>query len=97
MIQYVKRNIEKELITRMKYFPVVAVLGPRQCGKSTLIKELSKRIENFLYLDLQNDDDIKKLDEPNIFFNFNKDKTIDNISGQWEFNFKLGNETVLNI
>ena len=76
MIQYVKRNIEKELITRMKYFPVVAVLGPRQCGKSTLIKELSKRIENFLYLDLQNDDDIKKLDEPNIFFNFNKDKTI---------------------
>lgn len=30
-------------------------------------------------------------------FNFNKDKTIDSISGQWEFNFKLGNETVLNI
>ncbi len=76
MRQYIGRNIESELTKRLTYFPAVAVLGPRQCGKSTLIKELSKRIENFVYLDLQNDDDVKKLDEPNIFFNFNKDKTI---------------------
>lgn len=30
-------------------------------------------------------------------FNFNKDKTIDNISGTWEFNFNLNNKTTLNI
>ncbi|MBU4485566.1 MAG: ATP-binding protein [Candidatus Delongbacteria bacterium] len=76
MRYYLKRNIEEELKFSLEHFPVVAVLGPRQCGKSTLIKELSKNTEEFLYIDLQDFDNIEKLKEPSLFFKHNKNKTI---------------------
>jgi len=76
MYSYIKRNIENVLFSDLKHFPAVALLGPRQCGKSTLIKELGKQIENLLYLDLQSPQDLAKLEDPSFFFSYNKDKTI---------------------
>ena len=35
---YVHRDLEPRLAALMKQFPAVAVTGPRQCGKSTLLK-----------------------------------------------------------
>jgi len=35
----IKREITPELISLSKQFPVVAVLGPRQSGKTTLVRE----------------------------------------------------------
>ena len=73
---YIKRNIEKSLKEYMEIFPVTAVLGPRQCGKSTLVREFSKDSDNFLYMDLQLESEREKLKDPELFFEINQDKTI---------------------
>lgn len=35
---YIKRTLSKELLLSTKEYPIVAVLGPRQSGKTTLVK-----------------------------------------------------------
>ena len=57
-------------------FPAIAIIGPRQSGKSTLVKNIGKNLKNFLYLDLEKNDDLQKLDTPELFFEANKDKII---------------------
>ena len=37
---YLKRQIESKLLEYLEYFPVIGVTGPRQSGKSTLLKQL---------------------------------------------------------
>jgi predicted AAA+ superfamily ATPase len=44
MDMYIQRYIEKDIVKALKNFPVVAVTGPRQCGKSTLVKELANQL-----------------------------------------------------
>jgi len=76
MHELITRKQEAFIKENLEVFPAVVVLGPRQCGKSTLIKMLSDHLKNFLYLDLQNRDDIAKLNEPGIFFAANEDNTV---------------------
>ena len=44
--------------------PVAALLGPRQCGKTTLAREFSKRGDPAAYFDLENPVDIRRLSTP---------------------------------
>jgi predicted AAA+ superfamily ATPase len=44
------------------------MLGPRQCGKTTLAKQIVKPLKNAVYLDLENPADLAKLDDPMAFF-----------------------------
>jgi len=76
MQKYIKRLAEAKLREYLKIFPAVAVLGPRQCGKSTMIKQLVQKSKNFVYLDLQSSGDLRKLQEPEFFFENNADKTV---------------------
>lgn len=76
MRDFIQRTIEKKVNQYLSVFPVVAILGPRQCGKSTLVKNLAKNWSNSIYLDLQNDGDLNKLSEPMLFFQSNEDKII---------------------
>lgn len=76
MHDFIKRNVEDTVHQYLKIFPVVAVLGPRQCGKSTLVKKLAANWGDSVYLDLQNDTDLSKLDQPAYFFQSNDDKII---------------------
>ncbi|MDR2584259.1 MAG: ATP-binding protein [Fibromonadaceae bacterium] len=76
MQKYIKRLAEAKLHEYLKIFPAVAVLGPRQCGKSTMIKQLVQKSKNFIYLDLQSSGDLRKLQEPEFFFENNADKTV---------------------
>jgi len=76
MHDFIQRTIEKKVNQYLSVFPVVAILGPRQCGKSTLVKNLAKNWSNSIYLDLQNDGDLNKLSEPMLFFQSNEDKII---------------------
>ena len=39
-MNYISRNIEQTISEAAKYFPVIAVTGPRQSGKSTLLGHL---------------------------------------------------------
>jgi len=76
MQRYIKRLAEAKLREYLKIFPAVAVLGPRQCGKSTMIKQFVQKSKNFVYLDLQSSGDLRKLQEPEFFFENNADKTV---------------------
>lgn len=73
MHDFIKRRIEDFVLQNLRVFPAVALLGPRQCGKSTLAKMLSEKIPSFLYLDLQNPADLYKLNDPVLFFEANRE------------------------
>ena len=40
------RNLEKILLDDLSYFPAVVILGPRQCGKSTLARHILQILKN---------------------------------------------------
>lgn len=76
MHELVIRNAQNLLMEHLSIFPAVAILGPRQCGKSTLARMVSGHLPNFLYLDLQYRVDLAKLNEPELFFQHNRHSTI---------------------
>ena len=52
-MKYISRLITAVVLQGLDNFPVVAITGPRQCGKSTLVKHLLKTKRELLYLDLE--------------------------------------------
>lgn len=76
MQEYIPRQLEKSVLRYLSVFPAVAILGPRQVGKSTLAKKMGLQLERFLYLDLQNYEDLNRLTEPALFFETNKDSVV---------------------
>lgn len=62
------RQIEKEVAKLIKAFPSVALLGPRQVGKTTLAKNIMNKFKNTVYLDLEDRDDFNALQNPKLFF-----------------------------
>jgi uncharacterized protein len=75
-VELIERKLTTEIIDSLKHFPVVALTGPRQCGKSTLIRYLLKSEKELLYLDLERQSDVQKLDEAEWFFQSQKEKII---------------------
>jgi uncharacterized protein len=74
---YIKRTLEPRILLLLKHFPAIAVLGPRQAGKTTLVKEIRKNlIGESLYLDLENPADSAALDHPVEFLNAVSGKTV---------------------
>ncbi|MFH0919260.1 MAG: ATP-binding protein, partial [Fibrobacterota bacterium] len=61
---------------RLEWNPVVALLGPRQCGKTTLAKQAAQSYPNTVYLDLELPQDLEKLNEPSLFFEQNPERLI---------------------
>lgn len=49
----INRDLAKGVEKHLQIFPAVAVLGSRQCGKSTLIRMLAQNRQEFIFLDLQ--------------------------------------------
>jgi len=77
MTMYYKRLQEATIIESIKNFPVTALLGPRQCGKSTLIKNIIQNLnQDSIYLDLEKPSDLQKLEQAEWFLNSQKDKII---------------------
>jgi len=72
---YIQREKENKLHNALSRSPAVAILGPRQSGKSTTAKMLLKDIPS-VYLDLQDRADRNKLSEPELFFDRYRDKLI---------------------
>ena len=57
--------------------PAVAILGPRQCGKSTLARAFCRETDaEVVYLDLERPQDLAKLRDPEAFFAANADPLI---------------------
>ncbi len=67
---------EREIRKYLKHFPAVGITGPRQCGKSTLAKEIIRSYKKAMYLDLENPEDRAKLTDPSLFLSQNQGKLI---------------------
>ncbi len=73
----IKRNLYSELNFSLKKFPVVCITGPRQCGKTTLAKLIcSEQKKDFVYLDLEKIEDNRRIQDPGLFFQDNRQKLI---------------------
>jgi predicted AAA+ superfamily ATPase len=74
--KYVPRYLENTVREYLRDFPVVALLGPRQCGKSTLAQKIIGQVERSLYLDLERPSDVQKLSEPELFLTHHAGKLV---------------------
>jgi uncharacterized protein len=73
----ISRSISENVKEGLEIFPAVAILGPRQVGKTTLVKQLLSDLNKpTIYLDLEYFADASKLNEPDTFFLEHQDKTI---------------------
>ncbi len=73
---YINRHLENKIEKSLGNFPVTAILGPRQCGKSTIAKHILENKPNSIYLDLELPSDLDKLENTEWFLQSNKDKLI---------------------
>ena len=63
----IKRVIQTEVETALKRQPAVALIGPRQTGKTTLALKIA-RTRPSTYLDLEDPDSRNYLQNPALFF-----------------------------
>ncbi len=55
--------LEKRILTAREYNPAVLLLGPRQCGKTTIARKIAEK-EKAEYFDLENPLDLARLSAP---------------------------------
>ena len=58
-----RARIQKSIVQGLAHHPAVALLGPRQCGKTTLARQVAAR-EGARIFDLENPDDAAALENP---------------------------------
>ena len=51
-LAYIKRKIESTILEAAKYFPVITVTGPRQSGKTTMLKHIFPHLHYYSLEDL---------------------------------------------
>lgn len=71
----IKRRLEDQIRDRLKNSPSVALMGPRQVGKTTLAFNISEGMPS-IYLDLENRTDLQKVQDIEAFHRENNDKLI---------------------
>jgi len=71
----IERLLLPQLIEAISQNPAVAILGPRQVGKTTLAFEIAKTTPS-VYLDLESPLDLKKLEDPLTYFAAQKGKLV---------------------
>lgn len=73
----IKRKLTNQFFDFLAHFPVIGIVGPRQVGKTTFVKN---NIQNFekeaLYLDLESPEDYNKLTDAELFLKNNESKTV---------------------
>jgi uncharacterized protein len=73
----IPRAATAQLTQRLAQFPAVALLGPRQVGKTTLAFSLTGQAENSpLYLDLELPSDRAKLADPELYLSNYEDRLV---------------------
>ncbi len=50
---YIPRTLEKTLLKYLNKKEVIAVMGPRQCGKTTLLNRIFKNLKNAVFIDFE--------------------------------------------
>ena len=81
------RHIATKVESLLGMFPAVAIIGSRQCGKSTLVKMLKP---DWKYYDLESPDDYQLITgDPSAFFMLNKSNIIIDEAQQFPDLFKV--------
>ena len=75
MTGLIHRQALTELETRLAHFPAVALLGPRQVGKTTLALQLAAS-RSSVYLDLEAPADQARLSDPILYLTSQADKLV---------------------
>jgi len=71
----ISRLLYPKLTEALAYSPAVALLGPRQVGKTTLALEVGQTA-NALYLDLESEQDLAKLAQPELYLADHQDRLV---------------------
>lgn len=66
-MKFYPRQLESMAERRLADTPVVALLGPRQCGKTTLARQLLAKRPDAVLLDLERPSDLAKLSDPEFY------------------------------
>ena len=73
----IERTLITELIEQVSDMPAVAVLGPRQVGKTTLVKILETRLsKKVIYLDLESNQDRNRLQDAELYLSERQNELI---------------------
>jgi predicted AAA+ superfamily ATPase len=72
---YLPRHKEQDILHSLQTNPVTAIIGPRQCGKSTLAKHLIQG-SDAVYLDLERPSDLQKLTDAEWFLSSHRGRLI---------------------
>jgi uncharacterized protein len=71
------RRLQTELEDRLTHQPAIVLLGPRQVGKTTLARAIAAaRGPKAVYLDLEREMDLRRLDDAEAFVNAHADQLI---------------------
>ncbi len=70
------RRLQPEIETSLERFPVTALLGARQVGKTTLAKVIARERRNALFLDLERPSDLARLADPELYLSGHADKLV---------------------
>jgi uncharacterized protein len=74
---YLHRKAETEIANLLTYFPAVAIVGPRQVGKTSLAKYLAENVQKAsVYFDLEDPDDRAKFANPKLILEPLENKTV---------------------
>jgi len=71
----IERHLRKTVLDRLELFPAVALLGPRQVGKTTLAGHIASGCPS-VYLDLESPSDRNKLADPTRYLQEHEDKLV---------------------
>jgi uncharacterized protein len=71
----IKRRVAAEVVARLEHAPAVALLGPRQSGKTTLALEVAEGRPS-VYLDLESAADRARLSEPVLYLADHKQELV---------------------
>ena len=71
----IERRIAPDVAWRLENTPAVALIGPRQVGKTTLALQVAKE-RSAAYLDLENEADRGRMGSPLLYFEDHKDELV---------------------
>lgn len=72
----IKRISEQKIRNLLGGFPCVAIIGPRQVGKTTLAKKIQKGYKSSVYLDMEFQRDFSKLDDAETYLQQFSDRLV---------------------